>query len=169
MLATTPGAFRTEVVTEGVDPQVSCYYKASRIKQYFKGHRALRTETVICDTRDFGIGRRVCLENWNALRAVGEHANQRLCDAEAADAQPAPDTVTFAEVTRPATTAEGLHAPALRFGDPPVMAVLAATLRFTHLITGFDNRCLTQLVSALLGVPYTSRHATYDLPAAATA
>ena len=94
VLATTPGAFRTKVVTEGVDPQVSCYYKASRIKQYFKGHRALRTETVICDTRDFGIGRRVCLENWNALRAVGEHANQRLCDAEAADAQPAPDTVT---------------------------------------------------------------------------
>ena len=163
VLATTPGAFRTKVVTEGVDPQVSCYYKASRIKQYFKGHRALRTETVICDTRDFGIGRRVCLDNWNALRAVGEHANQRLCDAEAADAQPAPDTVTFAEVTRPTTTAEGLHAPALRFGDPRVMAVLAATLRFTHLITGFDNRSLTELVTALTGAPYTSRHATYDL------
>ena len=163
VLATTPGAFRAKVVTEGVDPQVSCYYKASRIKQYFKGHRALRTETVICDTRDFGIGRRVCLENWNALRAVGEHASQRLCDAEAADAQPAPDTVTFAGVTRPTTTAEGLHAPALRFGDPRVMAVLSAALRFTHLIAGFDNRSLTQLASALLGVPYTSRHATYDL------
>jgi hypothetical protein len=159
----TPGAFRTKVVTQGVDPQISCYYRASRIKQYFKAHRALRTETVICDTRDFGIGRRVCLENWNALRAAGEHANQRLCDAEAADAQPAPDTVTFAEVTRPTSTAEGLHAPALRFGDPRVMAVLAATLRFTHLIAGFDNRCLTELVSALLGAPYTSRHATYDL------
>jgi hypothetical protein len=66
-------------------------------------------------------------------------------------------------VTRPTTTAEGLHAPALRFGDPRVMAVLAATLRFTHLIAGFDNRSLTELVSALLGTPYTSRHATYDL------
>ena len=161
--ARTPGAFRTKVITEGVDPQVSCYYKASRIKQYFKAHRALRTETVICDTHDFGIGRRVCLDNWNALRAAGEHANQRLCDAEAADACPAPDTVTFAEVTRPTSTAEGLHAPALHFGDPRVMAVLAATLRFTHLIAGFDNRSLTQLVSALLGTPYTRRHATYDL------
>ena len=161
----TPGAFRTKVVTQGVDPQISCYYKASRIKQYFKAHRALRTETVICDTRDFGIGRRVCLETWNALRAAGEHANQRLRDAEAADAQPAPETVTFAEVTRPTTTAEGLHAPALRFGDPRVMAVLAATLRFTHLIAGFDNRSLTELVTALLGAPYTHRHATYDLPA----
>jgi hypothetical protein len=161
--ARTPGVFRTKVITEGVDPQISCYYKASRIKQYFKAHRALRTETVICDTRDFGIGRRVCLDNWNALRAAGEHANQRLCDAETADAHPAPDTATFAEVTRPTATAEGLHAPALRFGDPRVMAVLAATLRFTHLIAGFDNRSLTSLVSALLNIPYTSRHATYDL------
>ena len=149
--ARTPGSFRTKVITEGVDPQASCYDKASRMKQYFKAHRALRTETVICDTHDFGIGRRVCLDNWNALRAAGEHANQRLCDAETADARPAPDTVTFAGVTRPTTTAEGLHAPALRFGDPRVMAVLAATLRFTHLITGFDNRPLTQIVSALLG------------------
>ncbi len=59
--------------------------------------------------------------------------------------------------------AEGLHAPALRFGDPGVVAVMSATLRLTHLITGFDNRSLTQLASALLGVPYTSRQATYDL------
>jgi hypothetical protein len=43
------------------------------------------------------------------------------------------------------------------------MAVLAAVLRFTHLLAGFDNRSLTQLASALLGTPYTSRHATYDL------
>jgi len=118
---------------------------------------------VICGTRDFGIGRRACLENWSALRAAGEHAGQRLRDAEAADAQPAPDTVTFAGVTRPTSTAEGLHAPALRFGDPRVMAVPAATLQFTHLIAGFDNRTLTELVSALPGAPCTSRHATYDL------
>jgi hypothetical protein len=77
----TPGRFRTQVVTNGVDPQLNCYYKSSRIKQYFKEHRALRTETVICNTRDFGIGRRVTSENWKSLRAVGEHANQRLCDA----------------------------------------------------------------------------------------
>lgn len=54
----TPGTFRTKVITKGVDPQINCSYKASRIKQYFKEHRALRTETVICDTRDFRIGRR---------------------------------------------------------------------------------------------------------------
>jgi hypothetical protein len=35
--ARTPGAFRTKAVTEGVDPQVTCYYKSSRIKQHLQG------------------------------------------------------------------------------------------------------------------------------------
>ena len=30
------GPFRTRVLTEGVDPTLCCYYKSSRIKQYFK-------------------------------------------------------------------------------------------------------------------------------------
>ena len=57
----TPGKFRTRVIRRGVDPILCCYYKSSRIKQYFKEGRALRTETVIY-TGDFGIGRRVCLQ-----------------------------------------------------------------------------------------------------------
>jgi hypothetical protein len=159
----TPGTFRTKVLTQGVDPQVSCYYKSSRIKQYFKEHRALRTETVVSDTRDFGIGRRVNSANWRALRAVGDQANQRLCDAQAADARPAPDVVTLGEVTRPSTTSDGQHAPALRFGDARVMAVMSAVVGFGHLLAGFDNRTLTKLVGTLLDTPYDSRHATYDL------
>jgi hypothetical protein len=74
--ARTPGKFSTKILTKGVDPQVSCTYKLCRIKQYFKEGRALRTETVIADTRDFGIGRRVCADNWRALRSVGENANR---------------------------------------------------------------------------------------------
>ena len=159
----TPGRFRTKVITTGVDPQVTCYYKSSRIKQYFKEHRALRTETVVGDTRDFGIGRRVTADNWNALRAVGEHANQRLCDAQAADAHPAPDVAAFARVTQPSTDIDGLPAPGLRFGDPRVMAVLAALVGFTYLLAGFTNRQLVERVSTLLDTDYTSRQATYDL------
>ena len=45
-----PGTWRTRVITKGVDPQISCYYRSSRIKQYFTEHRALRTETAICNT-----------------------------------------------------------------------------------------------------------------------
>lgn len=43
------------------------------------------------------------------------------------------------------------------------MAVMAATVGFSHLIAGFGNRQLTELVATLADVPYTSRHATYDL------
>lgn len=58
----TPGSSRTEVITRGVDPQVSCCYQSSRLKQYFKEHRPLRAGLVISGTRDFGIGRRVTAE-----------------------------------------------------------------------------------------------------------
>jgi hypothetical protein len=159
----TPGAFRTRVLTRGVDPALHCYYKSSRLKQYFKEGLALRTELVICNTNDFDIGRRVCAQNWYALRAVGEAANRRLCDAEAADAQPAPDVATFQRVTRPSQTTDGLYAAALRFGDPRVMAVLGTLVGFCHVAVGFTNRDLTQLVGALLRDSYTSRQATYDL------
>ena len=159
----TPGTFRTRVISRGVDPTLCCYYKSSRIKQYFKEGRALRTETVICNPDDFDIGRRVCAQNWNALRAVGESANRCLCDAEAADAQPAPDVATFCQVTRPSTTDNGLYAPGLRFGEQRVMAILAALVGFCFLLRGFTNAQLVERVRGLLQSPYTSRQATYDL------
>jgi hypothetical protein len=163
LLPSTPGRFMTRVITRGVDPQLTCTYTSCRLKQYWKLGRALRTETVICDTRDFGIGRRVCAQNWTALRAVGDSANRRLCDAEAQTARPAPDVITLAHVTRPSTTTDGLHAPALCFGDPRVMALLAALMHFSHLLAGFTNRQLVELMASVLAQPYTTRQATYDL------
>lgn len=158
----TPGSFRTKVLTKGVDPQITVFYKSSRLKQYFKEGRALRTETVICDTRDFGVGRRVCADNWYALRSTGESANRRLCEAEAAAARPAPDVATFLEVTRPTIT-EGQYVPGLRFGEPRVMALLSALVSCRHLVAGFTNGQLVELAGALLGEGYHSRQATYDL------
>ena len=43
----TEGAFKTKVITRGVDVTVNAFYKHSRIKQYLKDGRALRIETVI--------------------------------------------------------------------------------------------------------------------------
>jgi hypothetical protein len=75
---TTPGRFRTRVITEGVTPTLHIDYKHSNIKQYHKEGEALRTETTINDTRDFGVGRR--LENLAQLRKIGFQANRRLLD-----------------------------------------------------------------------------------------
>ena len=159
----TPGRFQTKVVTKGVDPQISAVYRSSKIKVYLKEGRALRAEVTVNDTYDFGIGRLVNQANWAALRTIGESANSRLCDALASDAAPAPDVVAFQRVTRPSTTTDGLHAPGLRFGDPRVMATLAATCRFAHVFTGFANRDLREMVASLLDCDYGARQATYDL------
>ena len=48
----TPSRYRTRVITDGVIPSLHVDYKHSRIKQYHKEGRALRTETVINDTYD---------------------------------------------------------------------------------------------------------------------
>jgi hypothetical protein len=76
----TPGRFRTRVLTAGVIPSLHINYKHSRIKQYHKEGRTLRTETTINNTRDFDIGKR--LHNLPALRAVGFQANRRLLDVQ---------------------------------------------------------------------------------------
>jgi len=55
----TPGSFRTRIVTQDVTPSLNVYYKNTRIKQYHKENRALRTETTINNTYDFGIGKRL--------------------------------------------------------------------------------------------------------------
>ena len=41
----TPGRFRTRVINDGVEPQLQAHYKHSKVKQYLKEGRALRTET----------------------------------------------------------------------------------------------------------------------------
>src|SRR6202049_5356205 len=70
----TPGRFRTRVITEGVVPSLHVDYKSSRIKQYHKEGCALRTETTINNTRDFGIGK--LLKNLPELRQVGVSTGQ---------------------------------------------------------------------------------------------
>ena len=84
-------------------------------------------------------------ENWKALRAVGEHANKRLCDAQAPDARPAPDVVTLGQVTRPSTTDAVEHAPAAVPGPPGDGAHTRhrGVLPPAH---GCDNRTLTELM-----------------------
>jgi hypothetical protein len=144
----TPGRFRTRVLTEGVTPSLHVDYKHSRIKQYHKEGRALRTETTINDTRDFGIGKR--LKNLPALRAIGFQANRRLLDVQRISHDCAVGEDAFRQVTEPIEV-EGQRASALRFGDPRVLALLAALLVFRLLPRGFSQRDLREHWAPLLG------------------
>jgi hypothetical protein len=66
----TPGSFRTRIVTHDVTPSLNVYYKNTRIKQYHKENRALRTETTINNTYDFGTGKRLTISACCAKSAL---------------------------------------------------------------------------------------------------
>ncbi|MCA1698254.1 MAG: hypothetical protein LC790_04845 [Actinobacteria bacterium] len=157
----TPGVFQTKVITKGVAPVIQAHYKHSKVKQYFKEGRALRTETTVNDPYDFGVGRLLTRENWRALLAIGEQTNQRLLDAQLAACQCAPDPTALARIVLPSVH-DGLPAPGLRFGDPRVMALLACLCHYGHLFNGLTNRSLRELIAGLIP-GYSSRQATYDL------
>src|SRR6266487_1343085 len=144
----TPGRFRTRVITEGVTPSLHVDYKHSKIKQYHKEGRALRTETTINDTRDFAIGKRLC--NLPALREVGFRANRRLLDVQTISHDCAVGEDVFRQVTQPCEVA-GQRASALRYGDACVLALLSALLVFRLIPRGFCNRELREHLAPLLG------------------
>lgn len=159
----TPGRFRTRVITDGVIPSLHIDYKSSRIKQYHKEGRALRTETVVNNTYDFAIGR--LLKNLVALRQAGFSANQRLLDVQTIQHDSTIGEEAFDTIQQPQRV-EGQHAPALRFGDRRVLALLAALLLFRLLPRGFSNRDLREHVAPLLSMPleqFTQGRMTYDL------
>lgn len=159
----TPGRFRTRVITEGVTPSLYVDYKRTRIKQYHKEGRALRTETTINDAHDFAIGRR--LSHLSALRKVGFQANRRLLDVQRISHDCAIGEAAFARVSRPVTV-QGQRAAALRFADPVVQALLSLLVVFRMLPEGWRHRDLAAPLAALLGLPpeaITSGRMTYQL------
>jgi hypothetical protein len=144
----TPGRFRTRVITQGVTPTLHIDYKSSRIKQYHKEGRALRTETTINNPRDFAIGKR--LSNLPALRQVGFSANRRLLDVQQLSHDCAIGEAAFQQVNRPIEV-NGQRAAALRFADPTVQALFSILVIFSRLPQGFRNRDLRPALAPLLG------------------
>lgn len=158
----TPGRFATQVITAGVYPRIEIRYKSSAAKAYFKQQRALRVETTINNASDFDLRKTLNPDNWRALRRTGDEINARFLDTLGENQLGLPDEATLHGIVLPSTH-EGQRAPGLRFGDPRVMALLAAVCSFDHLWHGLTNATLRTLVAQLLGADYTSSQATYDL------
>ena len=146
----TPSRWRTRVLTAGVIPSIHIDFKHSKIKQYFKLGRAIRTETTINDTYDFGYGRG--LANLAELATIGFRANRRLQDAQRTAST---DTMTgaaaYAHVCTP-TVVDGQRVAALRFDHHLTQALLTALVMFRANPDGFSNRELRDTIAPLLGV-----------------
>jgi hypothetical protein len=145
----TPGLFRTRVITEGVTPSVYIDYKHTAIKQYHKHGKALRTETTINNTRDFGIAKR--LTNLPAPREIGFSANRRLLGVQRLSHNPIRAAEAFTAVHDPIITDTGHRIAGIRLGDPRAHALPQALLVFRLLPHGFLNRDLRGLLAGLLG------------------
>jgi hypothetical protein len=144
----TPGRFRTRVLTEGVVPSLHVDYKSTKIKQYHKEGRALRTETTINNPYDFKINKG--LNNLPALREIGFQANRRLLHVQQLSHDCLIGEDAFRQVNDPVVV-DGQRASALRFADPMVQALFSALLVFRLLPRGFSNRELRDHWAPLLG------------------
>jgi hypothetical protein len=160
----TPGRFRTRVITDGVTPSLHVDYKNSKIKQYHKLGRALRTETTINDTKDFGVPRG--LSHLPELKEIGFTASRRLLDVQRISHDPAEGSAALAALTQPAVSPAGTRTAGMPITSPRVQALLAALCAFRLLPNGFTNRDLRNHLAPLLGLPpeaMTSGQITYDL------
>jgi hypothetical protein len=144
----TPGRFRTRVVTQDVTPSLNVYYKNTRIKQYHKENRALRTETTINNSYDFGVGKR--LHNLAKLREIGFAANRRLIEVERLSHDCMLTDDTFRTINGP-VAAGRQRASGLRFADPRAHALLQALILFRQIAQGFRSSDLRHHLAALSG------------------
>jgi hypothetical protein len=160
--STTKGVFRTAIDrhdNRGV--VVNVFYKHSRIKQYLKDGRAMRIETVVNAPRDLGCNAR--LPNLDELQRKARACNRRILDAEGVGQGCVLASPAFERIAHPTVDAEGRRTPALRFGDPRVMALTGALCQTLLAATGFTNKSLRALITGLLGSDYRPGQMTYDL------
>ncbi|MEZ5086981.1 MAG: hypothetical protein R2722_12255 [Tessaracoccus sp.] len=154
---------KTAIVSRDTDVTINAFFKHSRIKQYLKDGRALRIETVINAPNDLQCHRR--LPNLTELQDKARAVNTRLLDTERVGQGCVLASPAFERVAQSNVTDDGRRSPALRFGDPRVMALLGALCIGLNAL-GFTNRSLRAQVSHLLGVnadEYTTNQMSYDL------
>jgi hypothetical protein len=160
----TPGRFRTRVITSGVTPSLHVDYKNSKIKQYHKLGKALRTETTINDARDFGVAKG--LSHLPELKEIGFTASRRLLDVQRISHDPADGAAALTALTSPVISPAGTRTAGMPLTSSRVQALLAALCVFRLLPNGFTNRDLRNHLAPLLGLEpgaMTSGQLTYDL------
>jgi len=162
----TPGTFRTAIDRPVIDPDdkgvvVNIFYKHSRVKQYLKDGRALRIETVINCPRDLGCNAR--LPNLAELQDKARACNRRILETERAGQGTVLASPAFERIAHPSVDADGRRTPALRFGDPRVMALAGALCNTLLTAAGITNKSLRALMTGLLNTPYGPGQMTYDL------
>jgi len=159
--STTKGVFRTAVDRDNDGVVVNAFYRHSRVKAYLKDGRALRIETVINDAYDIGVLRRT--GHFSELTAKARDVNDRMLQTMRAGQDCVLASPAIERVAQPTLTEDGRRAPAMRFGEPRVMALAGALSLALFGACGFTSKSLRALTARLLGTPYSTSQMTYDL------
>ena len=94
---------------------------AARVR---RAQKRKRIETVVNAPRDLGCNAR--LPNLDELQARARAANRRILETERAGQGTVLASTAFERIAHPSVDADGRRTPALRFGDPRVMALAGA-------------------------------------------
>jgi hypothetical protein len=121
-------------------PVLRSYYHTSFVKQYEKGDRLLRTETVINDPYHLGIGRR--LEHLPELRERMAATNARYLDVQAELLASTVDTGALARLAQPVVTGPTgkRRVPGLKLEDDRVIRLLEALLHPGTFVADWTSR-----------------------------
>ena len=134
------------------------------LQRRFKLGRALRTETTINDTKDFGVAKG--LSHLPEMKEIGFTASRRLLDVQRISHDPADGAAALAALTQPVISPAGTRTAGMSLTSPRVQALLSALCVFRLLPHGFTNRDLRTCLAPLLGLDpeaMTSGQITYDL------
>jgi len=107
---------------------------AEDLKKYFKEDPGCRTEGTFRDPGDFGVNKGI--SNLAYLQKIGREIHRRLLEVERVSHNGGLSGDSIQRVVQPTVTEDGEKTPALKFGQPRVMALLLALTLF-HL---FDRR-----------------------------
>jgi hypothetical protein len=110
---------------------------------------------------DIGVLRRI--EHFGELTAKARDVNHRMLQTMRAGQGCVLASPAIERVAQPTLTEDGRRAPALRFGEPRVMALAGALCLTLFGICGLTNKSLRALTARLLGADYTASQMTYDL------
>ena len=147
----TKSRWRTRVMQYGTIPVYHIYYKANKLKQYFKEAISLRTELTINNPLDFRVGKTLNGKNLRSLRKVGEATINRLLRVETLSHDPSVRGEQIKALETPAEVGGGKRVSALPRSNTRVQALLNALISCHLICGGFQNRDLRSRVAQLLG------------------
>ena len=103
------------------------------------------------------------LEHFSELTGKAGDVNRRLLQTMHAGQGCVLASPAIERVAQPTLTEDGRRAPALRFGEPRVMALAGALSLTLFGACGITNKSLRALTARLLDTPYSPSQMTYDL------